>query len=40
MINGTAEELSAIQAVVNCELPNNMTNDFSGSVRLPSTAEA
>lgn len=32
MINSTAEELSEMQAVVNCELPNNMTSDFSGSV--------
>ena len=31
-INGTAEELCGLQAVLNCELPNNMTNDFNGSV--------
>lgn len=32
-IEGTAEALSGIEAVVNCELPNNMTNDFNGRVR-------
>ena len=26
------ERLSGIQAIVNCELPNNMTNDFNGAV--------
>ena len=31
-INGTTEELSHLQGVVNCELPNNMTNDFNGTV--------
>ena len=31
-INGTAEELCGLQAVLNCELPNNMTNDCNGSV--------
>ena len=31
-INGTAKELSQLKAVVNCELPNNMTNDFNGTV--------
>lgn len=31
-INGTAKELSRLKAVVNCELPNNMTNDFNGTV--------
>ena len=31
-INGSAEELSSVKAVVNCELPNSMTNDFNGSV--------
>lgn len=33
-INGTAEELSELQGIVNCELPNNMTNDFNGTVRV------
>lgn len=31
-INGTPEELASLKAVVNCELPNNMTNDFNGMV--------
>ena len=34
------EKLSRLQATAYCELPNNMTNDFNGSVRLSSTAEA
>lgn len=31
-INGTPEGLASLKAVVSCELPNNMTNDFSGVV--------
>ena len=31
-IEGTAEAMSGIEAIVNCELPNNMTNDFNGRV--------
>ena len=33
-------KLSRLQPTAYCELPNNTTNDFNGSVRLPSTAEA
>ena len=32
-INETPKELCGLKAVLQCELPNNMTNDFNGSVR-------
>ena len=34
------EKLSRLQATAYCELPNNMTNDFNGSVYMFNTAEA
>ena len=32
VVDGTATEFSELRAIVSCELPNNMTNDFNGNV--------
>lgn len=32
VVDGTATEFSELRAIVSCELPNNMTNDFNGIV--------
>ena len=39
-INETPAELCGLRAVLNCELPNNMTNDFNGSVEIERGCDA
>ena len=39
-INEIPAELCGLRAVLNCELPNNMTNDFNGSVEIERGCDA